>query len=105
MTIRDALCSRANAGLINQGNHTYDNMLLVYMTKEPAVEEYARAQKINFRGVCEAPFAQYGNDDMAFVFEEDGEVKWFHISRYLWDSFLVRYFGRERADHIINTLF
>ena len=45
MTIRDALCSRANAGLINQGNHTYDNMLLVYMTQEPAIENMPERKK------------------------------------------------------------
>ena len=99
--LKEALLEQINSAALTAHNHSLDNS---FIDTDPAVmERNMRGKNIFLRGFClNVPFNHYVSDQVALVYESDGELYWVHFPQIVYRKFLSSFFGRETAKSILK---
>ena len=101
MRVEDSLTNEINSALITCNNHSSDNSFisneLYHFVGNLKVKPYEPY------GVCRnIPYNPYDIDMIAYVFKEDDEIRWVHMSKLCWKHLLSDIYGREKAKEIVK---
>ena len=101
MTIEESLTNEINSAMITFENHSKDNSFVDCDLKN--FKKYFGYTGYEPYGVCRnVPFNYYPDEQVAYVFKEDEEIKWVHIPKLMWRYLLSDIYGREKAKEIVS---
>lgn len=101
MTVKESLSNQVNSALLTDRNHSCDNSFL-------SVEFHSFSENLRYRlyepyGVCKnIPYNPYPAEMIGYVFKEDDEVRWVHMSKRCWLALLTELHGTEKAKKIVE---
>lgn len=101
MTLKEALVTQVNSGMLTYSNHNTDNGFLnpkCYETEKALLRAGYEPVGIS-RNV---PFNPHKTKQVAFVYRMDGEAVWCHLPLACWYNFLYDLYGGKQAEKILE---